>query len=212
MYDKQRILSEISKTKIVPVIKIDDVADTRPLLRALSAGGINIAEITYRTACAPDAISLALKEFPQMIIGAGTVINLVQAEQAAALGAHFIVSPGFDESIAGFCNSKGIIYFGGCVTPTEIMKAVSMGQEIIKFFPSESFGGLKTIKALAAPFPQIKFMPTGGINKDNIREYLSCNKIIACGGSWMVKDELIKSGDFAAVTRLTAEALLEVNR
>lgn len=212
MRNKNEILSAISKTKIVPVIKIDNIDDTLPLLAALSKGGINIAEITYRTACAAEAISLAQKNFPDMIIGAGTVINLVQAKEAVSLGVDFIVSPGFDEVVADYCADIGIIYFGGCVTPTEIMKAVDKGLEIIKFFPAESNGGLKSIKALSAPFPQIKFMPTGGINKENIREYLSFPKIIACGGSWMVADQLIKNGDFDAVTKLTAEALQEVNR
>jgi 2-dehydro-3-deoxyphosphogluconate aldolase/(4S)-4-hydroxy-2-oxoglutarate aldolase len=212
MRSQQEILSVISKTKIVPVIKIDNTDDIVPLLAALSKGGINIAEITYRTACAAEAIALAKKTFADVIIGAGTVTDITQAKEAVALGVDFIVSPGFDEVVADYCLEIGILYFGGCVTPTEIMKAMRRGIEIIKFFPAETSGGLKSIKAISAPFPQIKFMPTGGINKDNIRDYLSFPKIIACGGSWMVKDELIKKGDFDTITKLAAEALEEINR
>lgn len=212
MFSKNEVLNLIEKTKIVPVVKIDDIKDTVLLLNALKNGGINIAEITYRTSCAKEALKIAVKEFPDMVIGAGTVINKQQAEEALSIGVSFIVSPGFDEEIAKFCNSKNTPYFGGCVTPTEIMKAISLGNNIIKFFPSENFGGIKTIKALAAPFPQIKFMPTGGINLNNIRDYLSFNKVIACGGSWMVKDDLVKSGNFEKITSLSSEAIMEVNK
>lgn len=212
MYTKNDILKTISQTKIVPVVKVDNVEDTAPLMKALSDGGIKIAEITYRTACAKEAISVAIKEFPDMIIGAGTVINIHQAKEAVNLGVKFVVSPGFDEETARYCNSKDILYFGGCVTPTEIMKALNLNLNIIKYFPAENFGGLKSIKALSAPFPQIKFMPTGGISINNIKEYLSCDKVIACGGSWMVKEELIKNKEFDKITKLCIEAIAEVNK
>lgn len=212
MFNNKLILERIAETKIVPVVKIDSLNDTLPLLEALQAGGIGIAEITYRTSCAKDAIKMAIEAFPEMIIGAGTVICLKQAEEAIGLGVHFVVSPGFEENVANYCIEKGVLYFGGCVTPTEIMKAISIGMEIIKYFPAESFGGLKTIKSLSAPFPQIKFMPTGGININNIKQYLSFDKIIACGGSWMVKDEYIKNGDFAKITELSRQAIEEVNK
>lgn len=212
MFSNEIILKRITDTKIIPVIKIENVGDTLPLLKALQDGGIGIAEITYRTDCAKEAIKMAIAEYPTMIIGAGTIINLKQVEEAIRLGVHFVVSPGFDENVAKYCVEKGVLYFGGCVTPTEIMKAITMGMEIIKYFPAESFGGLKSIKALSAPFPQVKFMPTGGINIGNIREYLSFEKVVACGGSWMVKDELIKNGDFAKITELSRQAILEVNK
>lgn len=201
-----KVLEIIERSKIVPVIKIDDAKTTIPLLKAVSEGGIKVAEITYRTAAAKEAIDIAVKNFPDMLIGAGSVINLSQAKEAYALGVKFIVSPGFSDEVAEFCISMGIPYFGGCVTPTEIMRSVNLGLNIIKFFPCENYGGLATMKALAGPFPQIKFMPTGGIGIHNIKEYLAYNKIVACGGSWMVKDELIKNGDYEKIKTLCKEA------
>lgn len=212
MNTKKDILKIIANTKIVPVIKIERLDDTLPLLRAINDGGIMVAEITYRTSCAKEALELAIKNFPNMIIGAGTVINKQQAVEAIALGVNFVVSPGFSEEIAEYCKSKNILYLGGCVTPTEIMKAISNGCDIIKFFPSENYGGIKTIKALSAPFPQIKFMPTGGININNIKEYLACDKVIACGGSWMAKDSLIDNKEFDKITKLCLEAVMEVKK
>ena len=177
----------ISQYKVVPVVVFNSLDEVRPKLSAMVKGGLPIAEITYRTACAGDAIKIAVEEFPEMLVGAGTVINKEQAEQAIAYGARFIVSPGFSEEVAAYCNEKEIPYLGGCVTPTEVMTAISYGCKIIKFFPCSNYGGLPTMKALAAAFPQVKFLPTGGISDVNLAEYLSLEKIFAVGGSWMMK-------------------------
>ena len=177
----------ISQYKVVPVVVFNTLDEVRPKLEAMVKGGLPIAEITYRTACAGDAIKIAVEEFPEMLVGAGTVINKEQCEQAISYGAKFIVSPGFSEEVAAVCNEKNIPYLGGCVTPTEVMTAISYGCKIIKFFPCSNYGGLPTMKALAAAFPQVKFLPTGGISDVNLAEYLSWEKIFAVGGSWMMK-------------------------
>lgn len=177
----------IRQYRVVPVVVFNSVDEVRPKLQAMVDGGLPIAEITYRTACAGDAIKIAVEEFPSMLVGAGTVINREQAEQAYSYGAKFIVSPGFSEEVAVFCNEKNIPYLGGCVTPTEIMTAISYGCRIIKFFPASNYGGLTTMKALAAAFPQVTFLPTGGISDKNLAEYLEWEKIFAVGGSWMMK-------------------------
>ena len=177
----------IQQYRVVPVVVFNTVDEVRPKLRAMCDGGLPIAEITYRTACAGDAIQIAVKEFPQMLVGAGTVINRQQAEEALSYGAKFIVSPGFSEEVAALCNEKDIPYLGGCVTPTEIMTALSYSCKIIKFFPCSNYGGLATMKALAAAFPAVTFLPTGGISDKNLAEYLAWEKIFAVGGSWMMK-------------------------
>lgn len=174
--------------KLIPVVVLKNLSDTLPTLKALYDGGIPVAEITFRTECAADAIRLASKSLPDMTIGAGTVINRAQAVEAVNCGAKFIVSPGFSDEIADFCREKGILYIPGCVTPTEIMHALAKGINIIKFFPAESFGGLGTVKSLAAAFPSVKFMPTGGVSAENVRSYLEKDFVIACGGSFMMKD------------------------
>lgn len=202
----------LKQNRIIPVIKIDNVEDTLPLLRGIKEGGIKIAEITYRTACAKEAITLAIQNFDDMIIGAGTIINVNQAIEAISLGVKFVVSPGLDEETAKYCREKNVPYFPGCISPTEIMKAINLGIEIVKFFPAENYGGLKTIKSLSAPFPQLRFMPTGGININNLKEYLSFEKIVACGGSWMVKGDLIKNKKFDKIKELSREAVEEANR
>ena len=176
--------------KIIPVVVINEIGETTKIMKALKQNGINCAEITYRTACAKEAIALAIKEFPDMNIGAGTVINEEQAKEAIGLGAKFIVSPGLSKKVAKVCKQENIPYYPGCVTPTEIMKALDMGLNILKFFPSNIYGGLKAMKALAAPFPQIKFIPTGGVDSSNIDEYLAWDKIFAVGGSSFVKESL----------------------
>ena len=176
--------------KIIPVVVIKDVNDTVPTLKALKDGGINCAEITFRTACAAEAIALGVKEFPDMNIGAGTVINSEQAKKAVSAGAKFLVSPGLSADVAEFAKEKGIHYYPGCVTPTEIMQALELGINVIKFFPANVYGGLKAMKALAAPFPQIKFIPTGGVNNDNLEEFLAWDKIAAVGGSFFVEEAL----------------------
>ena len=177
----------ISQYKVVPVVVFNSVEEVRPKLAAMVKGGLPIAEITYRTACAGDAIKIAVEEFPEMLVGAGTVINKAQCKEAIALGARFIVSPGFSEEVAALCNEKNIPYLGGCVTPTEVMTAISYGCKTIKFFPCSNYGGLSTMKALAAAFPQVNFLPTGGISDENLAEYLKWEKIFAVGGSWMMK-------------------------
>ena len=202
-----QLLQRIAECKIVPVVKIDDVADTLPLMKALADGGIMSAEITFRTACGPDALALAAKSCPEMLVGAGTVINKEQAEKAVACGAKFIVGPGFSKEVADVCRKADVLYLPGVVTPTEVMMAIAEGLKVVKFFPAENYGGVKTIKALAGPFPQLKFMPTGGISAENIKGYFETGKVIACGGSWMVKDSLIKAKEFDKITALSKEAM-----
>lgn len=184
---KMDVKETVSKYRIVPVVVFNSLDEVRPKLRAMCGGGLPIAEITFRTACAADAIKIACDEFPEMLIGAGTVINTKQAEAAFDAGAKFIVSPGFSKKIADFCAAHGLPYFGGCVTPTEIMTALSHGCSVIKFFPCVNYGGIKTMKALSAAFPAVTFLPTGGINEENLAEYLAWDKIVAVGGSWMMK-------------------------
>ncbi len=199
------MLKKIKELKIVPVVVIKELADAEPTLRALCEGGLPVAEITFRTACAAEAIKLGVEKFPEMLIGAGTVINAEQCNKAIDAGAKFIVGPGFSAEVADVCKARGVLYLPGCVTPTEIITAISHGIEIVKFFPCSNYGGLATIKALAAPFPQIKFLPTGGISEENVLEYLAFDKIIACGGSWMMKStpEEIREKTAAAVRKVS---------
>lgn len=177
--------------RVIPVVVIKDLADAIPTLKALKDGGVNCAEITFRTACAADAISAGVKEFPDMNIGAGTVINLTQAKKAIEAGAKFLVSPGLSVDVAKYAIEKGIAYYPGCVTPTEIMQALELGIDIVKFFPANVYGGLKALKALAAPFPQIKFIPTGGVDLTNLEEFLAFEKVYAVGGSFMMKGDIV---------------------
>ncbi len=177
--------------RALPVVVIKDIDDTIPTLRALCEGGLPAAEITFRTACAADAIRLGVKEFPDMYIGAGTVINAEQAKAAIDAGATFIVSPGLSASVAEVCKNADIPYFPGCATPTEIMAALELGITTVKFFPANVYGGLSAIKALSAPFPQVKFLPTGGVDLSNIKEFLAFDKIVACGGSFMMKGDIV---------------------
>lgn len=181
------IYEQIAGYKIVPVVVIKKIEDAEPLLDSLVRGGLPVAEITFRTDCAEESIKLAVKKYPDMLVGAGTVINGEQCERAINAGSKFIVSPGLSEEVAAVCKYRGVPYLPGVVTPTEVMKALSLGINVLKFFPASDFGGLKTMKALCAAFPQIKFMPTGGVNENNILEYLAFDKIIACGGTWMIK-------------------------
>ena len=180
-------LEQIKKMKIVPVVVLNSLEETLPKMQALVNGGLPCAEITFRTACAEEAIKLTVKNFPDMYVGAGTVINREQCEKAIAAGSKFIVSPGFSEEVADCCAEHGMLYLPGIVTPTEAMAAISKGLTTLKFFPASNYGGLKTIKAICAAFPYLKIMPTGGISEDNILEYLAYDKILACGGSWMMK-------------------------
>ncbi len=178
--------------KFVPVVVIKELSETDKILTALKNNGINCAEITFRTACAAEAIAYAAKNYPDMSIGAGTVINAEQCEAALAAGATFIVSPGLSVAVAKICNERNIPYYPGCVTPTEIMQALELGITTVKFFPANVYGGLKALKALAAPFPQVKFIPTGGVDRSNIDEFLAFDKIAAIGGSFFVKEALEK--------------------
>ena len=191
--------------KVIPVVVIKDINDTEKTLSALRAGGINCAEITFRTACAEEAIKLGVKLFPDMNIGAGTVINEEQAIRAVNAGAKFIVSPGLSEKVALYVRKQGIPYYPGCVTPTEIMQALELGITTVKFFPANVYGGLKALKALSGPFPQIKFIPTGGVDLINLKEFLEFDKIFAVGGSFMMK------GDITENCRKINEILKEVN-
>ncbi|MCI8476353.1 MAG: bifunctional 4-hydroxy-2-oxoglutarate aldolase/2-dehydro-3-deoxy-phosphogluconate aldolase [Clostridia bacterium] len=183
---QQQIIEKIGQMKIVPVVVLNSVEETLPKMQALIDGGLPCAEITFRTPCAAEAIALAVKTYPDALIGAGTVINAEQCEKAIAAGSKFIVSPGFSEEVADCCKAHGMLYLPGVVTPTEVMAAVAKGLTTLKFFPASNYGGLKTIKAICAAFPYLKIMPTGGISADNILEYLACDKILACGGSWMM--------------------------
>ena len=178
---------------VIPVVVINDRNDTIKTLSALREGGINCAEITFRTACAEQAIKIGASEFPDMNIGAGTVINREQAERAVRAGAKFIVSPGFSDEVAEFCIANDVPYYPGCVTPTEIMRALSYGLTVVKFFPAGVYGGLKAMKALSAPFPQIKFIPTGGVDLTNLKEYLDFDKVYAVGGSFMMKGDIVNN-------------------
>ena len=178
--------------KFVPVVVIKELSETDKILTALQNNGVNCAEITFRTACAAEAIEYACKNYPDMSVGAGTVINAEQCEKALAAGAQFIVSPGLSVAVAKICKERGIPYYPGCVTPTEIMMALELGITTVKFFPANVYGGLKAMKALSAPFPQIKFIPTGGVDRSNIDEFLAWDKIAAIGGSFFVKESLDK--------------------
>ena len=181
-------------SKIIPLVTIKDRNATEKILRALERSGINSAEITFRTEFAADAITFAVKSFPDMNVGAGTVINAEQCRQALDAGAKFIVSPGLSVSVAEVCRKENIPYYPGCVTPTEIMQALAQGITIVKYFPANLYGGLKAMQTLAAPFPQIKFIPTGGINGENMAEYLAWEKTYAVGGSFFTEEALKKWG------------------
>ncbi|WP_313525687.1 bifunctional 4-hydroxy-2-oxoglutarate aldolase/2-dehydro-3-deoxy-phosphogluconate aldolase [Anaerotignum sp.] len=200
------INQRIEELKIVPVVKIDHIEDAKPLAEALIAGGLPVAEVTFRTEAAFEAIK-AMAEIPEMLVGAGTVINVAQAKLAKEAGAKFIVSPGLNADVVNFAKENNIPIFPGVCTPTEVMAAIALELPVVKFFPAEAYGGLNTIKALAGPFGNIRFMPTGGISEKNIKEYLANPKIIACGGSWMVKDSLIQEKKFDEIQKITASAV-----
>ena len=192
---------------LVPVVVLNDAKDAVPLAKALCEGGLPVAEVTFRTDAAEESIRRIAEAFPEMLVGAGTVLTTDQVDRAVAAGAKFIVSPGFDPEIVDYCLSKEIPIYPGVVTPSELAQAVKRGLKVVKFFPAEAYGGVNTIKALAAPYPMVKFMPTGGVNLKNLKNYLECDKITACGGSWMVKGDLIKAGAFDEIRTLTADAV-----
>ena len=201
------ILEEIKLTGIIPVVKIDNIEDAIPLAKALCEGGLPCAEVTFRTSAAKESIKQMVQAYPNMLVGAGTVLNIKQVDEAVEAGAKFIVSPGLNPKVVQYCNEKGILIIPGCSNPSGVEEAIQLGLEVVKFFPAEAAGGLKMIKAMSAPYGNIKFMPTGGINLDNLESYLSFDKIIACGGTWMVTTELIDKGNFEQIKKLTREAV-----
>ena len=201
------MISELYSIGLIPVIKIENPDDALPLAKALIDGGLPAAEITFRTKCAAEAIKNITEAYPEMLVGAGTVLTTEQVDAAIAAGSKFIVSPGLNPKVVSYCLSKGVPMLPGCSNPSDIEAAIELGLSTVKFFPAEAAGGLKMLKAMAAPYGQITFMPTGGINADNLLEYLKFNKIIACGGSFMVKDELIKEKKWDEITALTRNAV-----
>ncbi len=205
-----KITEQLNLTRIIPVVVLHDAVNAKPLAKALCDGGLPCAEITFRTEAAAECIQIMSHQFPEMLIGAGTVLTTSQADQAMKAGASFIVSPGFNPAIVKHCIKKKYPIIPGINNPTGIEAALSMGLTLVKFFPAEVSGGLEMIKALSSPYPQMKFMPTGGINLENLHTYLACDKVTACGGSWMVKEDLIKCGNFEEIQRLTQEAVRTV--
>ena len=199
-------LKQIGATGIVPVVVLNKVSDAEPLAEALIKGGLPCAEVTFRTDAAEESIRAIAKKFPDMFVGAGTVLTTEQVDRAIGAGAKFIVIPGLNPKVVEYCIKKGYPITPGIMTPTELEVALGFGLDVVKFFPAENAGGLKMIKAMSAPYTMMKFMPTGGINATNVRDYLACDKILACGGSWMVKGDLINAGNFAEIERLTKEA------
>ena len=200
------VLERFARAGVVPVVVLDDAKDAVATANAMLAGGIDVMEITFRTAAAPDAIRAVSENCPDMLVGAGTVLSMEQCKKAIEMGAKFIVSPGFDPEIVSWCIENNIPVAPGCVTPTEITAALKMGLKVLKFFPANVYGGLNAMKNLAAPFVGIKFMPTGGINSSNIREYIDAPFIHAVGGSWVCPKADIAAGNFDKITALCAEA------
>ncbi|MDO5363092.1 MAG: bifunctional 4-hydroxy-2-oxoglutarate aldolase/2-dehydro-3-deoxy-phosphogluconate aldolase [Eubacteriales bacterium] len=192
---------------VVPVVVLEDAKDAVPLAEALVKGGLPCAEVTFRTDAAEESIRLMCEKYPEMLVGAGTVLTTEQVDRAVAAGAKFIVSPGFDAEIVDYCLKKEISVLPGCITPSEVAQAVKRGLRTVKFFPAEQAGGLPMIKAMAAPYTMLKFMPTGGISTKNLKDYLGFDKIICCGGSWMVKGDLIKNKEFDKIAEMTKEAV-----
>ena len=201
------MISELYSIGLIPVIKIENAEDAVPLAKALIDGGLPAAEITFRTKCAAEAIKNITDAYPEMLVGAGTVLTTEQVDAAIAAGSKFIVSPGLNPKTVSYCLSKGVPMLPGCANPSDVEAALELGLTTVKFFPAEAVGGLKMLKAMAAPYGQLTFMPTGGINENNLLDYLKFNKIIACGGSFMVNEDLIKAKDWAAITALTKNAV-----
>jgi len=200
------VLERLARSIVVPVVVIDDAKDAVPTANAMVAGGIDVMEITFRTAAAPQAIKNVSENCPDMLVGAGTILNLEQCKLAVEMGAKFIVSPGLNTEVVSWCVENGIAVTPGCVTPTEIMAAMELGLNVVKFFPANVYGGLNAMKNLSAPFGGIKFMPTGGVNTANIKEYVDAPFIHAVGGSWVCPKADIAAGNFEKITNLCAEA------
>jgi 2-dehydro-3-deoxyphosphogluconate aldolase/(4S)-4-hydroxy-2-oxoglutarate aldolase len=201
-----KILEKLGQYGIVPVVVLNDSKDAEPLADALCEGGLACAEVTFRTEAAAESIKIMSEKHPEMLVGAGTVLTIEQVDEAVAAGAKFIVSPGLNPEVVKYCLDKNIAITPGVVTPSEMEQAIELGLNIVKFFPAEPSGGLSMIKAVSAPYTMLKFMPTGGINPGNVKEYLKSDKIFACGGSWMVKGDLVDAGNFDKIKELTKEA------
>ena len=204
------IQQQIFEAGLVPVVKLKNASDAVPLARALCRGGLPVAEITFRTDCAAEAIAAITREVPEMLVGAGTVLTAEQADRAVAAGAKFIVSPGLNPKVVAHCKEIGVLVIPGCANPSDLEAAIELGLETVKFFPAEAAGGLAMVKAMSAPYGNLKFLPTGGINEDNMLPYFAFDKVLACGGSFMVKDDLIESGDFDAIEQITRSAVLKM--
>lgn len=204
------IVEKLGKYGIVPVIKIERIEDAVPLAKALCQGGLPVAEVTFRTDCAAEAIKAMKQACPDMLIGAGTVLNNKQVDEAIEAGSEFIISPGFNPNTVAYCLEKNYPIIPGTSCPSDMEKAIEFGLDVVKFFPAEASGGLKSIKAMSAPYGQLKFMPTGGINPDNLNSYLEFDKIIACGGTWMVPNALVKEKRFDEIAELTRLAVLKM--
>lgn len=201
------VLEKIQMLGIVPVVVLNDAKDAEPLAKALCAGGLPCAEVTFRTDAAEESIRIMTSKFPEMLVGAGTVLTTEQVDRAVGAGAKFIVSPGLNPKIVKYCVDKNIPVTPGVTNPSDIEQAIELGLDVVKFFPAEAAGGLAMIKAMSAPYTKMKFMPTGGINASNLKSYLDFKKIIACGGSWMVKSDLVEAGKFDEIEALTREAM-----
>ncbi len=200
------VLEQFAKIGIIPVVVLDDAKDAEALGNALVAGGLPAAEVTFRTAAAEESIRIMAEKCPGLLVGAGTVLTTEQVDRAVAAGAKFIVSPGLNPKVVQHCLEIGVPVTPGTQTPTEMEQALELGLDVVKFFPAEPAGGLKMIKAVAAPYTTLKFMPTGGISASNVRDYLAYDRILACGGSWMVKKDLVKAGKWDEITALVREA------
>jgi len=208
----QITLETLGDLGLVPIVKIDRAEDAVPLGQALVDGDLPCAEITFRTAAAEESIRRIAAALPQAVVGAGTVLSVDQAEKAVAAGVRFIVSPGFDPKVVDWCLTRGVLAIPGVATPTEINMALDKGLNVLKFFPAEAFGGIHTLKAVAAAYGNVKFIPTGGIGPENLADYLSLPAVHACGGSWLVTSQLISSGRFAEISRLAREARATVRQ
>ena len=204
------ILKKIAEVGILPVVVLEDASDAKDLAKALIDGGLPCAEVTFRTDAAEESIKIMTKEYPEMLVGAGTVLSVEQVKRAIAAGAKFIVSPGFDEEVVKYCLDNNIPVTPGTCTPSDVQKCYKLGLDVVKFFPSEPSGGIKMIKAIAAPYTMMKFIPTGGVNLDNMSDYLKSNIILAIGGSWMVKNDLIKNKEFDKIKAMTKDAVNKV--
>ena len=200
------VLERLARSIVVPVVVLDKAEDGVPTANAMLAGGVDVMEITFRTAAAPDAIHAVAESCPDMLVGAGTILTLDQCKLAVEIGAKFIVSPGFDAEVVSWCIENGIAVTPGCVTPTEITAALKLGLKVVKFFPANVYGGLNAMKNLSAPFVGLKFMPTGGVNTANIKEYVDAPFIHAVGGSWVCPKVDIAAGNWDKITRLCADA------